>query len=86
VARKPKSSGRLSHGPFEFAQIERAIMEDGWKPAGHGDHPNYKHPSKAGKVQLDKKWTGIKKGCTIFRSIAKQAGLSPKEFLRLLNR
>lgn len=61
-------------------------MEDGWKPAGHGDHPNYKHPSKAGKVQLDKKWTGIKKGCTIFRSIAKQAGLSPKEFLRLLNR
>lgn len=85
MARKKKPSGRLNHGPFGFAEIERAIMRDGWAAAGHGDHPNYKHPEKAGKVQLDKKWSGIKKGCTIFRSIASQAGLSPRELLKLLN-
>jgi predicted RNA binding protein YcfA (HicA-like mRNA interferase family) len=85
VARKKKPSGRASHGPFSFADMERAIKKDGWEEAGHGDHPNYEHDTKPGKVQLDKKWTGVKKGSLVFRSVARQAGLTTKQFLDLLN-
>jgi predicted RNA binding protein YcfA (HicA-like mRNA interferase family) len=85
VSRKKKPSGRLSHGPFSFADLERAIAKDGWIEGGHGDHPNYKHPTKSGKVQLDKKWTGVKKGSLVFKSVARQAGLSQTDLLRLLN-
>lgn len=60
-------------------------MKDDWLEADHGDHPNYKHPAKSGKVQLDKKWTGVKKGSVVFKSVARQAGLTQKQFLELLN-
>jgi len=85
VVRKKKPSGRLSHGPFTFADLEQAIMNDDWLEADHGDHPNYKHPTKSGKVQLDKKWTGVKKGSVVFKSVARQAGLTQKQLLELLN-
>jgi len=85
VAREKKPSGRLKRGPFNFVDMETAIGLDGWVPDGHGDHPNYTHPSKAGKVQLDKKWTGVKKGSMVFRSVASQAGLTQRELLNLLN-
>jgi hypothetical protein len=85
VARKKKPSGRLKSGPFTFADLERAIEADGWLPDGHGDHPNYSHETKRGKVQLDKKWTGVKKGSMVFRSVASQAGLSQRELQKLLN-
>lgn len=85
MARKKKPSGRLRNGPFDFAEVEKAIESDGWVPDGHGDHPNYKHPTKSGKVQLDKKWTGLKKGQIVFRSIASQGGLTQNELIKLLN-
>jgi hypothetical protein len=85
VARKKKPSGRLRNGPFDFAEFEKAIEADGWVPDGHGDHPNYKHPTKRGKVQLDKKWTGLKKGQTAFRGVASQAEMTQKELIKLLN-
>lgn len=85
MARTKKPSGRDIHGPFNFADLERAIKSDGWALEGHGDHPNYAHTRKSGKVQLDKKWTGIKKGSLPFRSVARQAGLSFKELIKLLN-
>ncbi len=85
MARKKKPGGRLSHGPFTFADLEAAIRRDDWQEANHGDHPNYKHPTKPGKVQLDKKWTGVKKGSVVFKSVARQAGLTQKQLLELLN-
>ena len=85
MARKKKPSGRLRHGPFTFLDLEHAIFLDGWLEDGHGDHPNYRHPTKRGKVQLDKKWTGVKKGSQVFRSVARQAELSQGDLLRLLN-
>lgn len=75
----------LNRGPFAFRDLDRAIKKDGWREAKHGDHPNYKHPTKSGKVQLDKKWTSIRANDTMFRSVARQAGLSNKALLRLLN-
>ena len=85
MARTKKPSGRDSHGPFTFADLERAIQSDGWSLEGHGDHPNYTHATKPGKVQLDKKWTGVKKGSVVFRSVARQAGLSERGLIKLLN-
>lgn len=85
MTRKRKPSGRLSTGPWTFFDIERAIKSVGWYEVKHGDHPNYRHPEKPGKVQLDKKWTGVKKGHLVFRGVASQAGLTQKELQRLLN-
>ena len=85
VARNKKPSGRLNHGPFTFDDLEKAIKSDGWYEVGHGDHPNYEHGTKSGKVQLDKKWTGVKKGSVVLRSVARQADLTDKELLKLLN-
>lgn len=89
-AKKNKRRGsekgpRLNRGPFTFSDLDRAIKRDGWKEAKHGNHPNYKHPTKKGKVQLDKKWTGIRANDLMFRSVARQASLTNKELLRLLN-
>lgn len=75
----------LNRGPFDFKDLDSAIKKDGWEEAKHGDHPNYKHPTKSGKVQLDKKWTGIRANDMMFRSVARKAGLTSKELLRLLN-
>lgn len=82
---KSKKGRPLNRGPFNFRDLDRAIKKDGWREARHGDHPNYKHPARSGKVQLDKKWTGIRANDTMFRSVARQAGLSNKVLLRLLN-
>lgn len=82
---KGKKGPPLNRGPFAFRDLDRAIKKDGWREAKHGSHPNYKHPTKGGKVQLDKKWTGIRANDMIFRNVARQAGLSSKDLLRLLN-
>lgn len=83
--RSLRKGPQLNRGPFEFKDLDRAIKRNGWLEAKHGGHPNYKHPTKRGKVQLDKKWTGIRANDMMFRSVARQAGLSNKELLRLLN-
>lgn len=86
MARKKKSSGRMNKGPFNFGDLERVITAQGWERIkGKTKHPAYKHPTKAGKVNLDEKWTGVKYGSTVFTSVAEQAGLTPKELLKLLN-
>jgi predicted RNA binding protein YcfA (HicA-like mRNA interferase family) len=87
--RKKKAKGKkgppLNRGPFAFRDLDRAIKRGGWREAKHGNHPNYKHPTKGSKVQLDKKWTAIRANDTMFRSVARQAGLSNEDLLRLLN-
>jgi len=83
--RGTKKGPPLRRGPFDFNDLHQAIKKDGWEEARHGNHPNYKHPKKPGKVQLDKKWTSIRANDLMFRSVARQAGLTTKELLRLLN-
>lgn len=86
MARKRKPSGRLHKGPFTAADIERAIRLDGWtRIKGKTRHPAFEHPTKASKVNFSTNWDGIKYGREMFRSVASQAELSPKELLRLLN-
>lgn len=86
MARKKKPSGRLNKGPFTYADLDKAIDLDGWYPVDGTKHESYEHATKGGKVSLDKKWTGIKYGHNMFKSVAAQAGLTQQELLKLLNR
>ena len=64
-------------------EIIRAIKMDGWyHVATDGDHWQFKHPIKKGKVTLPhpKKALGIK----TIKSILKQANLMPQEFEQCL--
>lgn len=84
-ARKP--SGRLSSGPWTAADFGRALRADGWVVESPGPHTHYVHPAKRGKkVTVDQKWTGVKKGHDPFKGIAAQAGYTPRQLQRLLNR
>jgi flagellar basal body rod protein FlgF len=57
MARRKKPAGRLNKGPFDFNDLDRAIRADGWFSVTGTKHEAYKHPTKTGKVNLDKKWT-----------------------------
>jgi hypothetical protein len=72
-------------GPFDCSDLKRAIKLDGWLPAKNKKHLNYEHPKKPGKVSLDEKWTAIRANDLMFRSIARQAGLDPRDLLLLVN-
>lgn len=83
--KRKKKGSKLHRGPFTCADLKRAIKADGWESAKNKKHLNYEHPTKRGKVSLDEKWTGIRANDTMFRSVARQAGLTNKELLQLLN-
>lgn len=82
---KMKRGPQLNRGPFTCNDLERAIRRDGWEPGRSRKHLNFVHPTKPGKVSLDAKWTGIRANDTMFRSVARQAGLDKKDLLLLLN-
>ena len=86
MARRPKPSGRLSNGPFTFADFEAALLADGWYLEEQLTHPNYAHPTRSGKVQLDKKWTGVRKGHQTWKGVVSQSGYSDKQLLQMLNK
>jgi predicted RNA binding protein YcfA (HicA-like mRNA interferase family) len=87
VARLPKASGRVGSGPWTAHDFDRALKSDGWLVESPGPHTHYHHPDRLGrKVQVDTKWTGVKKGSFTFRGVAAQAGYSGKELQALLNR
>ena len=48
-------------------------------------HLSYKHPDRTGKVSLDAKWTGVKAGGWVFRSLCRQTGYSKKELINIMN-
>lgn len=74
-----------SRGPFTFADLYRAFKRDGWIEVQHGKHVNMKHPTKKGKLQLNKKWDGVRAGDGMFNSLCRTSGLSKKQLLDLLN-
>jgi predicted RNA binding protein YcfA (HicA-like mRNA interferase family) len=65
--------GRKDHS-VQTSDILKRLRQDGWFEArkGPGDHVQYKHPSKPGRVTID---TGSREQTTgTLRSIYRQAG------------
>lgn len=60
--------------PLKPREIARMLREDGWeiRRKGPGDHVQYSHPTKPGKVTLDSGAGEIPVGT--LRSIYRQAG------------
>jgi hypothetical protein len=86
MARVPKPSGRLSSGPWTYTDLLRALRRDRWDIEADREHVHLVHPERPGrKVQLSKKWTGVKVGSDEFRGIAENAGYSTRDLKRLLN-
>jgi predicted RNA binding protein YcfA (HicA-like mRNA interferase family) len=62
------------HGPFKAKEVAKLLHADGWtvKRKGPGDHVQYVHPVKPGKVTLDMGSDPVPTGT--LRSIYRQAG------------
>jgi predicted RNA binding protein YcfA (HicA-like mRNA interferase family) len=62
------------HSPMKPREVGKLLRADGWyiKRKGPGDHVQYGHPTKSGKVTLDMGADPIPTGT--LRSIYKQAG------------
>ena len=70
--------------PLEYKDFRRVLLATGYVSVGGGDHDNYEHPDRPGKVSLDKKWRNVKVGDWVFRSVVmEQAGMTKKEFVEL---
>jgi hypothetical protein len=67
--------------PLTFDDLDRVIRADGWLPVGGTKHENYKHPTKPGKVSLDRKWKNVRVGDWVFRSaVIDQARMTKRQF------
>jgi predicted RNA binding protein YcfA (HicA-like mRNA interferase family) len=65
--------GRKDHST-KRRDIERRLTEEGWKiiRKGPGDHVQYRHPEKPGRVTIDKGSDDIPTGT--LKSVFNQAG------------
>jgi len=59
------------------------LKADGWHAIEGGNHLNFKHPTRSGKVQVSTKWTGVKPGSGPFKGICAQAGWTRDDVERL---
>lgn len=81
-----KRGGQLNKGPFSAKEIERALVRlDGWYRVKGKRHIALKHPTKRSKVNMSASWDHVTYGSDMFTSVAKQAGLTKKRLLQLLN-
>jgi predicted RNA binding protein YcfA (HicA-like mRNA interferase family) len=78
---KKKNGTRLP--PLTSADITRMLRLDGWAEARAGRHPNWKHPTKPGKVQLPENWTGVKTSHDTFKGLLRQTGWTKADAIRL---
>lgn len=86
MARPRNPSGRLSSGPWTYDDLWKALTRAGWAKVGqNSSHVHLSHPTRNGKIQLDKKWTAVKTSHWTFKGVAAQGGYSPKELQRILN-
>ena len=80
----PKKRGRGKLPVLTCDDLRRVIEADGWYRVPGTKHFAFEHPTKRGKVNLDEKWTNVKVGSWVFRSVIyDQAQLTRKEFERL---
>jgi hypothetical protein len=64
--------------------FKRVLSADGWVQVQGTKHLAYEHPTKDGKVNLDEKWTSVRAGSWVFRSVVyEQAGVTKAEFVEL---
>lgn len=78
---KPRKKPRRQKMPtLRFADLEGVIKLDGWYEVEGTKHAAYKHPTKDGKVNLDRKWTGVKVGGWICNAVCQQASLTRDDF------
>lgn len=82
---KQRGDSNLGRGPWTGSDIVRELRRVGYHPAKHGDHLNYVHPDRPGKVQVSGKWTGVKCSSVVYRGLMRQSGYTKKELLRVLN-
>lgn len=63
------------HRPMKPREVAKLLVADGWyvKRRGPGDHVQYEHPTKPGKVTLDMGSSDIPMGT--LRSVFRQADL-----------
>lgn len=62
----------------------RVLLAAGWQPVEGTKHLAFEHPTKLGKVNVDAKWTSVKPGSWVFRSVVyEQAGMTRKDFEEL---
>jgi predicted RNA binding protein YcfA (HicA-like mRNA interferase family) len=69
--------------PLKTSDFRRMLRHDGWHEVKGGNHPNWEHPTKPGKVQLPDYWTGVKTSHDAFKGILRQTGWSKQEASRL---
>lgn len=87
MARKPKPSGRLNRGPWTGRELLSRLEAIGWYEVGQrGSHIQLKHPSRPGRVTVDRTWTHITTRTQEFASLSAQTGLGRKDLQRLMNR
>lgn len=68
--------------PLKTDDFKRVLRAVGYVQVDGTKHLAYEHPTRPGKVSLDEKWTGVKVGSWVFRSVVhEQMGMSTEEFL-----
>jgi predicted RNA binding protein YcfA (HicA-like mRNA interferase family) len=86
VARIPKPSGGRSTGPWSPDHIVKALRSAGWVYDGPPPHTQLKHPTRPGKVTVDRNWkSGVTTKHDVFHSICRQAGYSKRQLVALLD-
>lgn len=85
MSKRKKNKNDLSRGPFDYRDFKREFQRVGYKSVKPGDHHNFKHPDRPGKVQLDDKWEHVKVGTWVWRYLCRQSGYSKKELHRIMN-
>ena len=67
--------------PLTAADFKRVLRAAGWLPVPGTKHLAYEHPDRPDKVNIDDKWTHVKPGSWVFRSVVvDQAGMTRREF------
>jgi predicted RNA binding protein YcfA (HicA-like mRNA interferase family) len=69
--------------PLKSADIAKMLRFDGWYEVKGGNHPNWEHKTKPGKVQLPDYWTGVKTSHETFKGLLRQTGWSKADAIRL---
>jgi hypothetical protein len=82
---RKKKGKELSRGPWDYAHIRKELMRVGYASCKHAGHLNYECPGRPGKVQLDKKRTGVQASSWVFKGLVAQTGYPKPQLIRILN-
>lgn len=70
--------------PLKADDFKRVLRALGYVAVDGTKHLAFEHPDRPGKVNVDEKWTGVKSGSWVFRSVVhEQMGLTTAEFFEV---